>query len=167
MSDGTERDLLLQALDAAYDRPAWHGPNLRGSLTRVDVHQAMWRPAEGQRNMWEITLHAAYWKYIVWRKIAGEKRGSFPRAGSDWFPRPDTQIQEKEAARSWQEDIALLDDMHRRLREAVSALAPDRLPVITYGKVSLADLISGAALHDVYHAGQIQTLKQLYRQASP
>jgi hypothetical protein len=111
--------------------------------------------------------HAAYWKYVVWRKITGEKRGSFPRAGSDWFTRPDPQLSEKEEARVWREDLALLDDMHRRLREAVTGLGPDQLPAVAYGKVTLTELIAGAALHDVYHAGQIQTLKQLCRKVPP
>jgi len=158
--------MLMDALDAAYDRPAWHGPNLRGSVRQVDARQAAWRPAEGQHNVWEITLHAAYWKYVVWRKITGEKRGGFPRQGSDWYVRPVPELSEREAARAWREDVALLDTTHRQLRDAIAALTEKDLQRTAFGKMTLAELISGIALHDVYHAGQIQTLKQLYRKAS-
>jgi hypothetical protein len=153
-------------LDAAYDRPAWHGPNLRGSIRRVDARQASWRPAEGQRNLWEITLHAAYWKYVVWRKITGQKRGSFPRQGSDWFLRPEPSTPEKQAVAAWRDDIALLDTMHQQLREAVATLTREALEPDASGTTPLAALIAGIALHDVYHAGQIQIIKQMYPKAS-
>src|SRR5947209_3152448 len=82
--------LLLRILDDGYDRrEAWHGPTLRGSIRRVRAEEPAWRPAPGQRNVWEIALHCAYWKYAVWRRLTGEKRGSFLREGSDWFTRPD------------------------------------------------------------------------------
>ncbi|HVF60762.1 MAG TPA: hypothetical protein VNJ70_13225 [Thermoanaerobaculia bacterium] len=31
-----ERDLFLALPDQAFDRPSWHGTNLRGSLRRLD-----------------------------------------------------------------------------------------------------------------------------------
>ena len=36
---------LLAIMDAAYDKPSWHGPNLRGSVRRITAQQAAWRPA--------------------------------------------------------------------------------------------------------------------------
>ncbi|MEZ5332789.1 MAG: hypothetical protein R2991_12225 [Thermoanaerobaculia bacterium] len=36
--------LLVDALDRAFHRPSWHGPNLRSSLRGVDLEQAAWRP---------------------------------------------------------------------------------------------------------------------------
>ena len=49
-------------------------------------------------------------------------------------------------------------------REAIAALSDDDLQIIPSGsKVSNLHLISGAAAHDVYHAGQIQLLKRLAR----
>jgi hypothetical protein len=150
-------DLLLRLLDQAYDRKSWHGPNLRGSVRGVRAAVAARRPAEGRHNIWEVVLHAAYWKYIVRRRLLSEKRGSFPLKGSNWFPRPVTL---SEAA--WQEDVALLERMHWAMREAVASLAPRDLGVKPAGsKVSNFDMIAGVAAHDVYHAGQIQLLKRL------
>jgi DinB superfamily len=149
--------LLLRLLDQAYERRSWHGPNLRGSLRGVGAAVAARRPAEGRHNIWEVVLHAAYWKYVVRRRLLGEKRGSFPLKGSNWFPRPVTL---SEAA--WQEDVALLERMHWAMREAVAALAPRDLGVTPAGsKVSNFDMIAGVAAHDIYHAGQIQLLKRL------
>src|SRR5690349_4163937 len=103
---------LLAVIDQAYDRHSWHGTNLRGSLRGMSAKQAAWRPAAGRHNIWEITVHCAYWKYAVWRRLAGERRGSFPLKGSNWFARP---LDSSQAA--WRADIALLEQMHGLMRE--------------------------------------------------
>jgi len=102
-------------------------------------------------------VHCAYWKYTVRRRILGEKRGAFPLKGSNWFPRP-----EADSLAAWRADIALLDEMHRRLRDTVAGLSPRDLETIPRGsRLSNRAVISGVAAHDVYHAGQIQLVKRL------
>jgi hypothetical protein len=148
---------LLSIIDAAYNRPSWHGTNLRGSLRGVSPRQAAWRPGRDRHNIWEIVVHAAYWKYIARRRLLGESRGSFPLKGSNWFRRPA-----EESAASWRSDVALLDETHRSLRAAVANLSPSDLSHTPRGsKVSNLALLSGIAAHDLYHAGQIQLLKRL------
>jgi uncharacterized damage-inducible protein DinB len=154
-----ELRLLLAVLDHAYDRRSWHGTNLRGSLRRVSPAEAAWRPSSSRHNIWEIVVHAAYWKYVAWRRLTRGARGSFPLRGSDWFRRPETAT---DAA--WRADIALLDRMHRALRAAASVLPARQLRRTPHGStVSNLDLLSGVAAHDLYHAGQIQLLKRLSR----
>ena len=64
-------------------------------------------------------MHAAYWKYAVFRRLSGAARGSFPLKGSNWFPR------ENISESTWRKDVALLDEMHRSLREAVTMALSD------------------------------------------
>lgn len=144
-------------LDQAYNRPSWHGTNLRGSIRRVRAAEAAWRPNRLRHNIWEIVVHAAYWKHAVWRWLTAGRRGSFPLKGSNWFRRPVTP---SEAA--WRADIALLDRTHEALREAVANL-PRRDLYRRRPESRLSDfaVISGIAAHDLYHAGQIQLLKKL------
>lgn len=80
--------MLLELLDEAFEKRSWHGPNLRGVLRGVTAEQAAWRAAPGRHNIWELTVHAAYWKYAVRRRLLGEKRGSFALEGSNWIERP-------------------------------------------------------------------------------
>jgi uncharacterized damage-inducible protein DinB len=149
--------VVLAFLDQAYDHQSWHGTNLRGSLRRVSVEQAAWRPAPQRHNIWETAVHAAYWKYTAWRRLTGTARGSFPLKGSNWFRRP-----EEMSERAWRTEIALLDRTHAQLREAVAGLSSRGLHVTPAGsKVSNLALLSGVAAHDFYHAGQIQLLKRL------
>ena len=149
--------LLLQILDEAYDRKSWHGTNLRGSLRGVRPSEAAWRPARGRHNIWELAVHAAYWKYAVTRQLTGEKRGSFRLSGSNWFARPVGAP----TAKAWRDDLAILESEHRRLPEAVATLPPAALRRRMGRKYLALQLITGAAMHDVYHAGQIQLLKRL------
>jgi hypothetical protein len=154
-----ETQQLLAFLDQAYDHRSWHGPNLRGSLRRVSLTQAAWRPGPERHSIWEILVHAAYWKYAVRRRLAGERRGSFPLEGSNWFLRGDDV---REAL--WRSDLALLEEMHLSLRALVATLSDRDWSRRTKGSpFANGAIVSGAAAHDLYHAGQIQLLKRLAR----
>ncbi len=153
------REGLLALLDEAYDHKAWHGPNLKGAVRRLDAGTAAWRPASGRHTIAEIVVHAAYWKYAVRRRLRGDKRGSFPLKGSNWFALPEP-IDE----RAWRSYLRLLDAQHAELRQTVAEFPPKRLAEATPGsQIINARLICGAAMHDIYHAGQIQTLKALQK----
>jgi hypothetical protein len=148
---------LLDLLDEAYDRRSWHGPNLRGSLRGLSATKAAWRPVAKRHCAWEVAVHAAYWKYAAWRRITGEKRGSFAREGSNWFA---AGAQPSEAR--WKADLALLAECHRRLREVVASLSDEDLGrAAPGGRETIGRLVRGVAAHDLYHAGQIQLLKRL------
>ena len=157
MKPSSEIKLLLDGIDEGYEKKAWHGPNLRGSIRGLTAKEIAWRPGKNRHNIWEIVVHCAYWKYVVWRRITGEKRGSFPLNGSNWFKRPDEMTEE-----AWRQDVKLLDDMHRLMVEAVTQLKSSDLNKTPKGsKVSNRSILWGIAAHDVYHAGQIQLLKRL------
>jgi len=156
-----EVGLLAALLEEAYEKKAWQGPNLRGSLRGVTAGRAAWRPAPGRHNVWELVVHAAYWKYAVRRMLTGEKRGTFAEKGSNWFPRSSGSAPD---ARAWKADVARLDAEHRRLMEAVRGLRTAALARKPRGsRCTVAQLLYGVASHDVYHTGQIQLLKRLGR----
>jgi hypothetical protein len=141
-------DFLTDLLDEAFDKKSWHGPNLRNAVRGVTPRQAAWQPAPGRHSIWELTVHAAYWKYVVRRRLTGEKRGSFALPGSNFFPLPD-----RPDATAWRAALGLLISEHAALRFTVTALqSPSRKDL---------HLIRGAAAHDLYHAGQIRLLRRL------
>ena len=92
------------------------------------------------------------------RRILGEKRGSFPLKGSNWFKCPDGAAIDE----SWRQDVKLLDQLHKFMIEAIECLSTADLRSIPRGsKVDNRAIVSGIAMHDVYHAGQIQLIKRL------
>ena len=148
---------LLFLIDTAYDQVSWHGPNLRGSLRGMTPALEAWRPDPRRHNIWELIVHAAYWKYVAWRRLTGGKKGSFPLAGSNFINRPVAPT-----AASLRQDLELLDEMHRVLREAAASVPAGELDRGSAQRgVSKRALLTGVAAHDLYHAGQIQLLKRM------
>ena len=149
---------LIDLIDEAFDKRAWHGPTLRRAIAGVTPAQAAWRPAPGRHNILELTLHAAYWKHEVRRRLRGGRPEPFPRfpyRGSNWFDVDGT---------SWKTAVRLLVDEHRALRATVAALTPNALARTVRGRDTAAFTIRGIAAHDLYHAGQIQLLRRLQKE---
>jgi hypothetical protein len=155
----SEITTLLAIIDQAFDHTSWHGTNLRGSIRRLTAKNAARRPGPNRHNIWETVVHAAYWKYVVRRRLLAEAKGSFALEGSNWFERP---LSKGLTEAAWKADVALLVETHRTLREAIEKLPARLLHEIPTGStVSNFAIISGIAAHDLYHAGQIQLLKRL------
>jgi hypothetical protein len=150
------KDCLIDLIDEAYSRQSWHGPNLRGALRGVSEAEAAWRPARGRHSIRELTVHCAFWKFMVRRRLTGELDLAFRLPGRDWF--------ETDPSRSWARELRLLASEHTALRAAVAAFPSARLtrPLLKNGR-SAAYLVRGIAAHDLYHAGQVQLLKRMVR----
>lgn len=158
-----QRDQLVRLIEEGYDHKAWHGPNLKGCVWRVSAEQALWRPRKGRRNIAEITVHCAYWKYAVRRRIRGDKRGSFPLKGSNWFT-----LSARLTQPAWRDLLKLLDQEHAALLDTIKTAPWSKLTQGPGGSAKQAAYhVYGAAMHDVYHAGQIQMIKALYKQTYP
>jgi hypothetical protein len=148
----SDEAIILALLDEGYRKKTWHGPNLCQSLKGVSANQAAWRPGPARHNIWEVTLHAAYWKYAVRRRLDGTKRGGFVLKGSNFFARPEKG---KATEAAWEADRKILENEHHAMRESIRKIlkspnANKRLP-----------MLYGIAFHDVYHAGQIRLLRRL------
>lgn len=150
--------VLLALLDEAFDRRSWHGPNLRSSLRGVDPALAVWRPGRDRHSIWELATHAAYWKYVVRRRLRGERRGRFALPGSDFFPVP-----EPADINAWKATLGLLAAEHAALKTAVDDLTDGDLDRrLGRGPETVGGLVRGAAAHDLYHAGQIRLIRRLH-----
>src|SRR5687768_7665318 len=153
----TETELIILQLEQAFRQPSWHGTNLLGSIRRLKSSDAAWRPFPDRHNIWELIVHAAYWKYTVYRRFAGIRRGSFLFKGSNWFLRP-TEMSDG----ALKADVMLLKNYHAELIEAVRQFKTSDLEAKPPGsQFTFRELAIGVAAHDLYHAGQIQLLKRL------
>jgi len=147
---------LLLLLDEAFQRRAWHGTNLLGSIRGIDPEPAARRPGLGRHNIWELIIHTAYWKYAVTRRLTGAARGTFPYKGSNWF------VRDGGPSDDLKRDVSLLKQCHRELLEAVRKVKPAELGTRSPGsKHPRGFMIRGIAAHDLYHAGQVQLIKRL------
>jgi hypothetical protein len=153
-------DAIREALDPTRAPRAWHGgATPMGALRGVGAAAAAWHPAPGRPSIWSLTLHVAYWKYAVRRRLSPAGQERFRRHPANF---PDVPADASEAA--WRSDIRLLSEEHARLMHAVATFPADALGRKAGPRkhFTFADLIAGIALHDAYHAGQIQLLKRLW-----
>ena len=151
--------VLLEVFDQAYTAPSWHGTPLKGTIRGVTARQALWRPGRKRHCIWDLVLHTAYWKCMVRRRLLRDPSIAFPREGANW---PALPRRADDAA--WKRDRALLDEQHRRLRNAIARVRPEDLGRRGWrSKWRIKAEIYGIASHDLYHAGQIQILKRLMR----
>jgi hypothetical protein len=151
--------LLLQVLDEAFAAKGWQGSTLSGAIRGLSVRQALWRPGRSRHNVWELVLHATYWKHVVRERVTGGPRTPFPRSPRNWPRLPD-----RCTAPAWKADVALMRLEHTRLRRVVAGLAPSRLDApVGNSPWVVAEQVFGIAAHDLYHTGQIQLLKALQR----
>jgi len=146
---------MIELIDEAFTGPSWHGPSLLGSIRGLTETEAAWRPGKGRHNIWELIVHAAYWKYIVRRRLTRQREERFPVKGSNWFIRPLK-------GRAWKEDVGLLLEQHELLRDVILRYPESALTrPVGSGRQTAGYVIRGIAAHDLYHAGQIRLLKRL------
>lgn len=151
-------DEILRLLDPPNDFNLWHGgASLDECLDDVDARMAAWRPAPEVNSIWMLTLHLAYWKHAVRRRIEGLPPGTFSRSPSNFPSVPEFRTEE-----AWENDQLLLAREDRKLIEAIERLNEEDLYDTLPSGNRTADQLLGIALHDAYHIAQIQLIKRLY-----
>ncbi len=151
--------LLTESIQPMRTKMGWHGgPTPLDAVRGISIETALWRPAPDRKCIWELTLHIAYWKYAVRRRLEGGKAPRFARSPANFPAMPESPDQA-----AWDADRKLLLAEHERLLEVVAAI-----PVSRYGRRvasgkrwSVGEMILGIAQHDAWHTGQIVMLKRL------
>lgn len=148
-------ETLIGMMDQAFYGPAWHGMPLWGAVRGVSAKEALRKPGPGRNSIWDLALHAAYWKYVIRRRITGDDTLVFPRSPANW---PTYDGSES----GWKKDKALLKREHELLKEVVARVPEGMLGKRTWKK-SYTNLqhLQGISSHDLYHCGQIQLVKKL------
>jgi|ERR1043166_7045317 hypothetical protein len=152
------RPLVLRLLREIYGGPAWHGPSLQTALRGVSAPVAARRVAPGRNTIWDIVLHLAYTRHRMIQRL-GVRTERFPRPlRAAWWPRMPARL----TPAAWRDDIALLSDYQEQLLAAVRKASTTRLHRQRPGQPrTIADELLNVAVHDGYHAGQIQLLRRV------
>ena len=153
--------LLLRSLRENYYRGGWHGPSaaVREALRGLDANAASWRPGAGRHNIWELTLHLAYTRYMMLKRM-GIEPPAFPhRLTKPWWP----EAPSAPTADAWTGDLGLLESLHRRFVAAVSGASRRLLATVRPGRsLTIGMVVLGVATHDAYHAGQMNMMRRMW-----
>jgi hypothetical protein len=149
-------DQLLYLLDAAFDGEDWH--SLLGNLHSVAPREWEWVPPGGERSVRDIVQHLGSCKLMY-------ENHAFGDATLDWehpLVAGDAALGEPASAIAW------LRDGHARLRRGIATLDDAelaRLRPTNWGEQRETRWIIAVMIqHDLYHAGEINHLRSLYRQ---
>lgn len=148
------KDSLHYLIEEGYDKDSWHGPCLKASLKGVGTRQAIWRPGIDRKNIAEIVLHCAYWKNQVRKKIERSRKNDFPFRGKNWFP-----VAERCTAADWRRYRSVLDKEHKLLCKVIEKTPVAKLLASRQKSQQPVSFLVGISMHDVYHAGQIRSLR--------
>ncbi len=125
----------------------------------MTAEDSLRRPSKDRHNIYEITVHSSYWVYRVIQRIRKNGEIKFPLKGTNWFESPNT-LSESE----WKKQKKLLNDLHEELYSLVLDLSDEDFQIKAESeKQKISRLLIGIAMHDVYHAGQIQLVKRLIK----
>lgn len=137
--------------------PSYGGPSLSEALEDVEAETALFRLHDGGRCIWEIALHAAYWRREVAHALTDGDLSRMQRGPENWPALPETA---DEAA--WRADRDELEASEKAFLEAL-----DRFDIERWqnkpkagGDWTLGQLAIGLLAHDAYHVGQVVLLKK-------
>lgn len=142
---------LARVLREGYGPGAWHGADMKAAVADVDANTAFRRPGPGRHNIAELALHHAYYVREVGSRLTGKEQPAFILAGGDFFALDDA------SALSWETITDTLDAEQQRLAGVVA----DPASMSAKNDDEKLELVLGITCHAVYHAGQIQLIKQL------
>lgn len=143
-------------LNEIFAGPAWHGPSVKDALAGITAATAQRKLAPDRNSIWELVLHLAHGRHLLIERVNNAPSAPFPRAIREaWWP----IVGEDMTDAAWERDLALLDEYHRKLVDAVRDATPEQLARIPApGDQPIRQQLVGLAAHDAYHAGQIQLL---------
>jgi hypothetical protein len=156
MSPVSDRAAILATVDEVYAGPAWHGPSVLEALEGVDAATAARKLANNRNSIWELVLHLTHGRHVLIERVRHTRIDAFPRPlREEWWPQLPAELTEQ----AWRDDVALLAAYHAKFRDAIIGASPEQLErVPANSQHSIAQQLTGTAIHDAYHAGQIRLL---------
>jgi uncharacterized damage-inducible protein DinB len=151
----TAVDQLLSFLDAAFGGEDWH--SLLCNLRDVKREEWDWKPPGGRRSLRDIVQHVGGCKLMY-------ENHAFSDASLSW---DDPLVAGGEALEEAATAVAWLRQCHERLRRSVARLDDAELerPRRTNWGASKETswIVAMMIQHDLYHAGEINHLRSMYR----
>lgn len=160
----TLKTVLLHHLEYTFEKEAWQ-PSLVIAVDGVTATQATWKPGAARHSIWQIVRHVTRWKKAtldawdgtrpLYRAGHGETEHARELDRTDW-----QEISGDE--RAWKADVQTLHAVSTEIRRRTEALADEDLlqPFPGEDMPTVLRLLR-MATHDVYHAGQIRSLRAL------
>ena len=161
MSQTILRDSYLEQIKTLYNGEAWLGENFTKKIEDVTSEEAFESAVPGLRSIAEYLFHIIAWRRSVVYRLERSEYKIEIDSEKDWA-NPETLKNE-----GWEK---LLNDLEEIQERAIKALEniDDEFLNSAFGEhgYKYSFLVEGMIHHDVYHLGQIGTIKKLLRMDS-
>ncbi|CAN5455273.1 hypothetical protein BH10BAC5_BH10BAC5_09950 [soil metagenome] len=152
------RDSYLEQIKNIYHENLFLGQSFEIQLGDVTSEEAFTSPAKGLRTIAEFLFHIIAWRTSVVSRLEGSEYKIEPDSEKDWANPENLR------KNGWD---ALLIDMKEMQTRIINALqnVDDEFLNTVFGDhgYKYSFLVEGMIHHDVYHLGQIGTVKKLLR----
>ena len=161
MSQTILRDSYLEQIKTLYDAGGFLGENFISKLEDVTEEEAFAIPVNGLRTIAEFLFHIIAWRRSVIYRLEGSEYPIEANSEKDWANPEGLKKQ------GWESLKKEFDESQARVITALKRIDDDFLNTI-YGERGnrFTYLVEGMIHHDVYHLGQIGTVKKLLRMDS-
>jgi len=157
MGDSADRVVvedILWRIDEAWSEGRWHA--LLSHLGGLTWQEATWPPVEGRRTILNILGHLGLCKIMYWEYAFGPAKMGWSEVGK--------KVPKEETVEVWR---AWLSAAHEQFRSAVADLADAELAELRLHnsgeRMTTRTLVNTMIEHDLYHAGEINYIRGLYR----
>jgi uncharacterized damage-inducible protein DinB len=145
---------ILWRMDQAWSECRFNA--LVSNLEGLTWEEAAWRPMEGRRTILNILAHLGLCKVMYWEYAFGPASITWPEVAG--------LLPKEEDVEAWK---AWLRAAHEQFRSGVAELTDDQLPEprqANWGEeLPTRTLINLMVEHDLYHGGEINYIRGLYR----
>lgn len=144
---------LAEMIDREFEGNSFNGKSLLATLRDLSLEQALFDGTQGGYSVFAVTLHVAYYKYLISGMLGG-KPAEFPYERADFPALPDPP--DKAA---WENALERLKTYHDACRIAIESLTGGALEaIIPAWKVTARVALEWYATHDIYHTAQIRNM---------
>ena len=152
-----ELDTLQHLITRIRDGKGWHGLDIADLMSEVTAEEAGMVLGPGTHSIWQIVLHVIAWRDVACRLLAGEVANGLPEE-QNWPVVVDTGTQ------AWLHAREELAASQQRFAEAMLHCPASNLNKAVPGQTyAFEDLLFGVLHHDIYHAGQVATVRNAIR----
>lgn len=156
MADVSVGGAVKHGYTLSHVQGGWISP-LKAAISSISPEAAVYRPAPGVKNAWEVVLHTNRWCEALLEDLTGKPNEKLP----DW---PKVK---KSTAAEWKRTKSHALEVINRLETVLNGLTDEEWAAPPGGmKTPRCYRAMDIVVHGAYHAGQLVKLRQLYRSKS-
>lgn len=151
-----EINSIIRNLENILDGEPWYGRSVYALMREVDESRASIKPSKNSHSMTELLYHMITWAEFTLSRIEKDQVNDLAASEKLDWREIDPQIH------GWEEGLSAFIACHQHIIALLHTKDDEFLKEkVDYRNYNYRFLLNGLIQHNIYHAGQIATLKKL------